>query len=547
MLRHLLSRMTSRGVEDRGQLLEGARRAAQGGDLRGARALLERALALDPRSPGAHSDLGNVQLLLGEEAEAERSYAAALALAPSHAPALANLGVLRARQGDRLAALECFRRAVRADPWSVPAIRGLVDWLPDDAVPGADIALMRDITTRIPDHAVAFSALGRLLMRGTFNAAPALAAIERALALGHEDADTLTAYGVALHELGRLEDALAAYEAARALDPQHVGARFHRAIALLTLGRFAEGWPDYELRLLSEDRPRRAFPFPRWCGESLAGKTFLVHGEQGIGDEILFASCLPEIIPAARHCVIECSPRLAAIFRRSFPAATVHAAEPTSPVDWALPLGIDVQSPAGSLPLYLRASAAAFPAHHGYLLADPAKVSRWRERLAALGPGHTIGISWRGGTPRTRTERRSLLLADLAPLLRAPGFHFVSVQYGPEAATEVERFASESGIRVHHWPEAIDDYDETAALATALDGIVSVCTAIVHLGGALGRPVWVATPRVPEWRYGASGERVPWYPAVRLFRQSASGDWAPVVEAIRRELALVRRGDESRA
>lgn len=537
VLRRLLSRVTARGKQDLRQMLEDARRAADGGDLRGAHTLLERALALDPRSPEAHSYLGNVDLLLGDDAEAERRYAAALALAPDHAPALANLGLLRARQGDRAAALDCFRRAVRADPQCLEAIRNLVDWLPDDAVPSTDIALMREITLRIPDHAAAFAALGRLLVRGAFDAEPALAAVERALALGHKDADTLTARGIALQEMGRLEDALAAYEAARALDSRHVGARFHRAIALLTLGRFAEGWPDYELRLLSEDRPRRPFPFPRWRGEPLADKTLLVYGEQGIGDEILFASCLPEIVPVTRHCVIECSPKLAAIFRRSFPAATVRGEEQTGPVDWALPLGIDVQSPIGSLPLHLRADATAFPAHLGYLVADPAKVGRWRERLAALGPGRSIGISWRGGMQRTRAGRRSLPLSGLAPLLREPGFHFVSVQYGSGAATEVERFASESGIRVHHWPEAIDDYDETAALICALDLTISVCTAVIHLGGALGRPVWVMAPYSPEWRYGLYGDRMAWYPSVRVLRQASPGDWSGLLERVTNELA----------
>jgi tetratricopeptide (TPR) repeat protein len=536
MLRHLLSRMTSREAQEPGQLLECARRAADGGDIRRARTLLERALALDPRSPGAHSGLGNVHLLLGEEAEAERCYAAALALAPDHAPTLANLGLLRARKGDRAGALDCFRGAVRADAWAVQAIRSLVDWLPDDAVPSGDIALMREITERFPDHAAAFSALGRLLLRGAFNAEPALAAIERAIALGLRDADTLTAYGVALHEVGRVEDALAAYEAARALDPQHVGARFHRATALLTLGRLAEGWPDYELRLLSEDRPRRAFPFPQWKGEALAGKTILVYGEQGIGDEILFASYFPELLAASKHCVIDCSPQLAAIFRRSFPAATVHGGRQDGPIDWALPLDVAFQTPTGSLPLHLRGTATASPPQQGYLRADPAGVGRWRERLRALGPGRTIGISWRGGTPRTRTERRSIGLAELSPLLREPGLKFVSLQYGAEAAAEVARFASETGLRLTHWQDAIDDYDETAALATALDGVVSVCTAIVHLAGALGRPVWVATPRVPEWRYGASGDRMPWYPRVRLVRQRDTGSWSPVVAAIRGEL-----------
>jgi len=544
MLRRLLSRLLPREERDPRELRDFARRAASEGHVGQARELLERALALDPGSPDAHSDLGNVCLMLGEDAHAERSYNAALALSARHGPALANLGLLRARRGDRSAALDCFRQAVRADPWSEQAIRSLVDWLPDDVVPLEDIALMREVTARFPDHAVALAALGRLHMRGAFDVEPAVAALERAVALGQRDADTLTAFGVGLQEVGRLEEALAAFDEARSIDAQNVGARFHRTIALLTLGRFAEGWPDYELRLRSEDRPQREFPFPRWRGERLEEKTILVHAEQGIGDEILFASCLPEVIARAKHCVIDCAPKLAAIFQRAFPTATVRGGQQSDSVDWALPLGIDVHCPAGSLPLYLRNHAAEFPAHRGYLRADPAKVERWRERLAALGPGRAIGVAWRGGTLRTRTDRRSLSLSNLVPVLRQPGFNFVSVQYAPEAAAEVDRFAADAGIRVHHWPEAIEDYDETAALAAALDGIVSVCTAIVHLGGALGRPVWVMTPRVPEWRYGASGDRMAWYPSVRLVRQSVTGEWAPVVEAIRHELAVFRNQRE---
>jgi tetratricopeptide (TPR) repeat protein len=536
MLRTLLRRVLASGADETRALRQRAREAAQAGDPQRARELLERALALDPASPDAHSDLGNVYALLGADAQAERCYEAALARAPDHAAALANLAALRARGGDRAAALDGFRRALRADPWSGPALEGLVGWLPDDAVPHADLALVREITERFPDHAPAHAALGRLHLRGSFDAAPALAHLERALALGHRDADTLAACGVALHETGRFVDALAAYDEALAAAPGHVLARFHRATTLLTLGRFGAAWPDYELRLASEDRPRRTFPFPHWRGERLSGKTLLVYAEQGIGDEILFASCLPQVLAAAGRCVIDCAPKLAPIFTRSFPSATVHAGLQGDPVDWAAPLGIDLQVPAGSLPLCLRRDEHGFPPPAAYLRADEAKADRWRARLRALGPGRVIGVSWRGGTPRTRTERRSLALEELEPVLRLPGHHFVSLQYGAEAAAELAQFAAATGLRVHHWPEAIDDYDETAALAAALDGIVSVCTAIVHLGGALGRPVWVATPRVPEWRYGAQGERMAWYPAVRLLRQTQSGDWTPVVEAIRRDL-----------
>lgn len=528
----LLNRLLSLGREpDARELRERAVEAARAGALERARSLLERAIALDPAVADAHSDLGNVHQLLGDRSAAERCYAAALERDPAHAPALSNLGTLLAARGARAAALDCFRRAVQADPGSAQALRNLVAWAPADRVPEAEIELLETLTGRLPDNAPALAALGQLRIRGRFDAAPALDALTRALALGHRDADTLAAQGVALHELGRFDEALQAFDAARAADATHVVARFHRAITLLTLGRFAEAWPDYELRLLSEDRPRRDFAFALWQGEPLDGETVLVHAEQGIGDEILFASCLPEVIAAAGRCVVDCAPKLAPVFARSFPAAVVHGGRQTDPVDWALALGIDVQVPIGSLPLWLRTRADAFPRHDGYLKADPVKIARWRERLAALGPGAKIGLSWRGGTARTRAERRSIPLAELAPLLREPGRHFVSLQYGAEARGEVERFAAESGLRVHHWPEAIDDYDETAALLCALDGVVSVCTAVVHLAGALGCRVWVATPRVPEWRYGAEGERMPWYPSVRLIRQRTDS-WAPVVETI---------------
>ena len=205
MLHRLLTRMRPDDKSDPRRLHELARHAAIEGRVEQARELLERALSLDPLSPDAYSDLGNVCLLLGDDESAERSYLTAIALSAHHAPALANLGQLRAGRGDRADALDSFRQAVRADPWAIQAIRGLVDWLPDDAVPHEEIALLRDITRRFPDHAAAFAALGRLHMRGAFDPEPAVAGLERAIALGQQDADTVCALGAALQEVGRLD------------------------------------------------------------------------------------------------------------------------------------------------------------------------------------------------------------------------------------------------------------------------------------------------------------------------------------------------------
>jgi hypothetical protein len=257
----------------------------------------------------------------------------------------------------------------------------------------------------------------------------------------------------------------------------------------------------------------------------------------------MFASCYPELLSRVGRLVIDCAPKLEKLFRRSFPGATVFGSLQSSPPDWLrAPPPIDVQAAAGSVAALLRRSAASFPAHDGYLRADPQRVAYWRDRLAALGPGPKIGISWRGGTPRSRARLRSMRLADWGPILGLQGAAFVSLQYHADAGGEVAEANRDLGFGISHWTEALDDYDETAALVSALDVVVTVCTAVVHLSGALARPVRVLVPASPEWRYGVRGDRMPWYPTARLYRQADANDWpgviARVAEDLSRELGL---------
>jgi hypothetical protein len=196
---------------------------------------------------------------------------------------------------------------------------------------------------------------------------------------------------------------------------------------------------------------------------------------------------------------------------------------------------IDVQVAMGSLPRQLRKSLDDFPRHHGYLRAEPARIDAWRKRLAVIGRGPKVGISWRGGTYKTRSPVRSIPLEQWAPVLGIDGVHFIDLQYS-DCGKEVDAAEARYGLRIHRWPEAREDFDETAALVSALDLVVSVCTAVIHLGGALGRPVWVMAPLSPEWRYGIRGDSMPWYPSVRIFRQPSRGAWGPVIEDVAQSL-----------
>ena len=255
----------------------------------------------------------------------------------------------------------------------------------------------------------------------------------------------------------------------------------------------------------------------------------MLYGEQGIGDEIMFASCVSDLLATGVACTLACDPRLATLFTRSFPGARVRGID--SP-DALASEPCDQQAALGDLPRVLRSRAEDFPVHAGYLRADPARVAHWRRELDRYGDGPKIGISWRGGTPLTRGSVRSLKPGDLAPVLGLPGLTWISLQYG-EVDADLAALFDTHGIAIQHWASAIDDYDETAALVCALDLVVSVCTAVVHLSGALGRDAWVLTPSAAEWRYGRRGESMPWYPSVRLFRQQAEGDWSGPIGAVR--------------
>lgn len=514
------------------------------GEIQAAGAHLERVLRANGRHAGAHAACGNLHLMQNEYGLAIASYEQALALDPDDAAAHSNLGLAAQAVGRQQMAWDHFLRAYELAPQIPDLLKNLtLSYLALDRYEDAE-RWLKAILAHTPRNFEALRCLG-LVLQKTHRPDEALGFYEKAGDDGAKDPEFMNNFGIVLQDLGRLDEAIAKYDAALALKPDFALAVWHRSLAFLLRHDFTRAWPDYELRNLSADIPRRAVEFPRWNGEPLSGKVLLVYAEQGLGDEIMFSSCLPDALAATGKLVVECSPKLETLFRRSFAPALVYSLTENRAVPAeVLARGIDVQIPIGSLPLHFRHDRTAFPDHRGYLKADPARVDTWRQKLAALGTGLKVGIAWQGGTRRSRQPVRSLPLERLLPIVSTRGCQFVDLQY-TDCSAEIDHVRSSTGVTVQSWPEIRRDYEDTAALVAALDLVVSVCTAVIHLGGALGKPVWVMAPFSPEWRYGFGTVGMPWYPSVQVFRQPAYGQWDPVIADVAQ--ALQKRADECSA
>ncbi len=489
---------------------------------------------LAPGSADVWNELGLIEILLGNYDKAAESLNTAVNIEPEHAEAWNNLGLIAARRGEVPTARRHFLRATFIRPDYYVALVNLGIALRNlEQIDEAEDALRRAIEMK-PDEKDALLALAGVRQdKGDLGGAEE--ALERALAPAPQDSDALSALSDLRLRQGDVEGAESAARAALRADPEHAQAGLALAHAQLSRRDFAAGWDSYEARLRAHSGVGRVTPFPRWQGEPLAGRAIYVYGEQGIGDEIMFASCLPDLAAGGARCVLDCEPRLRALFRRSFPS--IELLENRSQVQAsgdADSAGIDFASPIGSLPRFLRRNEADFPGTP-YLVADAQKCARWSARLSELGPGMKVGIAWRGGLARTGRAQRSLSYRDLRDLLGVPGVRWVSLQHRYRGDAEsAEPEASE--LAVAQWPDALADMDETAALMSSLDLVITVCSSLVHLGGALGCPVWVLTPYAPPWRYLRSGPTMPWYRSVRLVRQGEDCAWEGPIAAVTGDL-----------
>jgi Flp pilus assembly protein TadD len=501
--------------------------------------LLEALLTDHPRAPDAHFLLASLLHERKSYDDARDSYLLASTFAPEWWSPLLGLGILALDDGHYADAVAPLEKALElgASDAQVHAALGaayLHGGRTEDAV-----AQLRQALELEPDHVHAHSNLGFALIRDLEQYEEGARHIARAKELAPNDPAILCNWIMALHHTNRWCEALALAEHLLAQDPKLTEARINRALLLLSAGEFARGWPDYEARKeLPRNKTGSDVPAAEWNGSSLGRHSVFVYPEQGLGDEIMFASCIPELASASERCTIECHEKLQKIFARSFPAVEVLGKDTWRQSPDSIARSWDYKVAIGSLPKFFRRRGTEFPDHDGYLRADDRRIAHWKQKLAALPGRLKVGISWRGGLASTRRSLRSIPLHQWGTLLCVPDVDFVSLQYSdPEG--EASALLAHSGVRLEYWRDAIDDYDETAALVTALDLVISVQTAVVHLAGALGQEAWALIPAAPEWRYGLSGTSMPWYPAVRLFRQTQPGNWKPVLETVTTELAAL--------
>lgn len=522
---------------------------ADRGETREAEAAWRRAMRLRRDWPAPRIDLATLLVREGRAREAEQCLRPALVAAPDHAPALNALGLALAAQGRHSDALAAFDRALAKAPdyaiartnraAALESLDRLEEAEADYAAGPADAAnwlALGKIRLRLKRGAEAEAAL-RAALAAMPGDVPALVALGGALGLQNRAAEALEVFrditrrapddpvgwykmGLTLRDMARFAESCAALREAARLAPDEPEYRSTYAYALLTLGDFAAGWPEFAWRVKKPGNAR--LREPEWDGQPTA-KRVLIHGEQGLGDTIQFA----RFVPAAMR-------RAPVAFAAARALKGLLASLPGAPVIYdADPLPeYDVQAPVMSLPHLLGVPPEAFASDVPYLFADDAKVADWRGCLAGV-TRPRVGIVWAGNPDYPADRRRSAPFEAVRPLLRVGGAGFVSLQLGAARAALAD-------VPVLDAAERLVDFTDTAAAIMALDLVIAVDTAVAHLAGALGQPVWLLNRADTDWRWLTERSDSPWYPSMRIFRQAAPGDWDSVMRDVAAALAAWR-------
>jgi tetratricopeptide (TPR) repeat protein len=467
-------------------------------NLEAAAELMRMAIAIHANGASYHSNLGNVLQAQGKLEEAIVEYRLALAIKPNLPEIHINLGNVLQAQEAFDEAISSYRGALELEPHSVEALYNLGN--------------ARQAQCRLEDAEQCY---------------------EQALAVNPEHAKAHHNLGRVLGDLGRPEEAFAQFQRAASLEPDNPEIGFNVALAQLARGDFSLGWVNYEQRWRSidHDTPMRDYPQPLWTGEELPLGRLLIWREQGVGDEVMFAGMIPELVQRGIDCVLDCDVRLKPLFARSFPGIRVVSGFPQ---DGDLHQGFAAHLPCGGLPRIFRTSPEAFAvAPSGYLIPDRRRRAQFR---AEYGDGRMlVGLAWHTEAPKTG-RRRSIDLSCLEPLFARSEVRWVSLQYGDLAVLQNQ--VLNAGVPIHFdiSVDQLSDIDTFAAQVAAMDLVITIDNSTAHLAGGLGVPVWVMLPFHPDWRWLIRGEGSLWYPSMRLFRQPRAGDWTSVVQDVARSL-----------
>jgi tetratricopeptide (TPR) repeat protein len=511
-----------------------------------------------PNHAGVHANLAMVLWQLGRHDDAEAAAADALARDPGMVQAQAISAAAAEARGAEDLAIERYRLALELKPDLATALHGLAKFYLRKGDLAAARAAAERMTEVAPLSAVAWDALGaiRLAEEDVTSAEQALAealrlepkfasaranlaavAAERrdwTRVLDHADAALVLDAGLAeahnnranaLAALGREDEAGEALERALALDPDNPDVLFNRALMWLRQGRWTEAWPGFEARWrVRRMAPwRRDFQIPEWDGRPAPGKTLLVHAEQGLGDTIMVARYLPPVAARVGALVVECAPVLVRLIEAmpGMPANVrcVAAGQPLPP--------FELHMPTMSLPGRFAATPDSVPWPGAYMVSPSPPAVFTAGEL-------NVGLCWAGNPRNSADPDRSAPLARLAPLLDVPGVRFHSLQFGP-AGDQIADVGIDGRIADHR--ARMTDFAATSALVAGMDLVISVCTSVAHLAGAMGRPLWVLLSADADWRWLDARDISPWYPTARLFRQRAAGDWDELAKRVAGALA----------
>ena len=498
------------------------------GKLADAEAGYRRAIAIKPNFAIAHSNLSSLLRLQGRHDEAIAAAARAVEIDADSAKAHNNLGVALHEQNHLMAAFQSFKRAVEIDPEYAEAYNNMGSVFRDENHTDGAIASYRKAIALDPNLADAHNNLGSVLQRqGDWEGARGCFAT--ALALNPEFPPALANMGTIDHRRNNQSEALTNFRKALVVDPEFAEAHFNISeVLLMTEPDMREGWEEHRWRWRKREfrLQWRDFGVPVWDGSDPAGKRIALWGEQGVGEEIMYAGMVPDLLDAGADVVVECEPRLVPLFQRSFPSVVCIArtVDPPEPVE-----ALDFHIPAGDLGLWYRPRADSFPKRPSYLLTDPSLRDILRSRYQDGSETPIIGLSWYSNNPEIGWEK-SVGLDDWRALLETEQVRFVDLQYGDNAVKR-DALQAETGIEIIH-DEEIDqlkDLDAFSAQVAAMDLVVSISNTTVHMAGALGVPTWVLLSEVPLWRWFQGREDSPWYPSVRLIRQRQAGRWDEIL------------------